>query len=57
MEIQHGVLDRLVVQEQLYYKQVIAAKGKTVMLVQYDGHATLDQIIENMVQKIILLEE
>ena len=57
VEIQHNTFDKLVVQDNLYYKQVIAAKGNAVMLVQYNGHAELEQLLENMAEQIVLLAQ
>lgn len=55
VEIPHVTFDKLVVQNSLFYKQIIASKGKVVMLVQYNEHAEVEQLIDNVAEQIVLL--
>ncbi|WP_080847863.1 DUF2812 domain-containing protein [Cytobacillus gottheilii] len=57
IETSHPELDLLITYDKDKIKMVFAHKGKAVMYASYYGHATIETIIENTVEKIKLISE
>ncbi|SEN98107.1 Protein of unknown function [Mesobacillus persicus] len=52
VETKHPSFDQLIVHEEEHRKDVIAAKGKAVIHVQYFGYADIDSVIKNIEEKM-----
>lgn len=57
VETNHSELDLLIIHEEEAFKEVFAAKGKTVIYVRYYGYATISSLLENIVEKIEFISE
>ncbi len=52
----HPNFDLLLTHEDKEYKEVCAFKGKSVMYIRYHGYSSMDNLVEQVAEKLIFLE-
>lgn len=57
VEIEHRDFDILIIHEVDEYIEVFASKGKGVMYVRYHGYASLDSVLKNVAERIVLIAD